>query len=39
MAAPNLELLNLWANRWDDLMDFEIIPVLTSTDFWPKFTE
>ena len=34
MEAPHLELLNLWTSRWDDLVDFEIIPVLTSTDFW-----
>jgi hypothetical protein len=23
-------------SRWDDLVDFEIIPVLTSSDFWSK---
>ena len=36
MEAPNVELLNVWVSRWNDLMDFEIIPVLTSTDFWAK---
>jgi hypothetical protein len=39
MEAPNAELLNVWVSRWNDLMDFEIIPVLTSADFWAKTTE
>jgi hypothetical protein len=30
MEAPNTELITIWANRWDDLIDFEIVPVLTS---------
>lgn len=34
MEAPDPELLHLWATRWDDLIDFEIIPVLTSAEFW-----
>jgi len=36
MEAPHPELLNTWVNCWDDLIDFEIVPVLTSTDFWAK---
>ncbi len=36
MEAPNPELLNVWASRWDDLLDFEIVPVLASGDFWSK---
>jgi hypothetical protein len=36
MEAPSAELLNIWVSRWNDLMDFEIIPVLTSVDFWSK---
>ena len=23
-----------WASRWDDLADFEIVPVQTSQDYW-----
>ena len=38
MEAPDAELLNVWVNHWSDLMDFEIIPVLTSKDFWAKAT-
>jgi hypothetical protein len=37
MEAPNQELLNVWTSHWNDLMDFEITPVLTSTDFWADF--
>jgi hypothetical protein len=36
MEAPDLELLDRWAGHWDDLVDFEIIPVLTSSEFWAK---
>ena len=37
MEASDPELLRLWASRWDDLVDFEIIPVLISGEFWSKF--
>jgi len=36
MEAARLELLNTWVRRWDDLIDFEIVSVLTSADFWAK---
>jgi hypothetical protein len=36
MDAPYQELLRTWINRWDDLIDFEIVPVLTSGDFWSR---
>ena len=36
MEASDRELLNLWASRWDDLVEFEIAPVQTSVDFWSK---
>jgi hypothetical protein len=36
MEAPGPELLNIWAGRWDDLVEFEIIPVQTSSDFWSE---
>lgn len=36
MEAPDLESLNIWVRRWDDLVDFEVIPVETSADFWAK---
>jgi hypothetical protein len=34
MEAPDLESLKAWAARWEDLVDFEIVPVLTSQEFW-----
>jgi hypothetical protein len=34
MEAGNPELLQNWANHWDDLIDFEIVPVQTSAEFW-----
>ena len=36
MEAPDAESLNAWIACWQDLIDFEIVPVLTSTDFWAK---
>lgn len=36
MEAADAESLNPWVSRWADLVDFEIIPVLTSADFWSK---
>lgn len=38
MEAPNSESLETWIRQWDDLIDFEIVPVLTSSDFWSKAT-
>jgi len=34
MEASGPELLKAWMDRWNDLVDFEVIPVLTSADFW-----
>jgi len=34
MEAPNAELLNEWVSRWEDLVEFEIVPVVTSAEFW-----
>jgi hypothetical protein len=36
MEAPNPELLERWITHWEDLIDFEIVPVLTSSEFWAK---
>lgn len=32
-------LLTAWTKNWDDLVDFEIIPVQTSADYWAKFQD
>jgi len=36
MEAPDPGSLSPWVSHWEDLIDFEIIPVLTSSDFWSK---
>ena len=36
MEAPNAERLREWTQRWDDLVDFEIVPVITSNEFWSE---
>jgi hypothetical protein len=36
MEAPHVESLASWISRWDDLVDFEIVPVLISADFWSR---
>jgi hypothetical protein len=33
--APRADSLVPWIKRWSDLIDFEVVPVLTSADFWP----
>jgi hypothetical protein len=34
MEAANHALLQDWASHWNDLIDFEIVPVQTSAAFW-----
>jgi hypothetical protein len=34
MEADRTESLAEWVSHWDDLVDFEIVPVLTSAEFW-----
>ena len=36
MEAPTRASLDAWIARWDDLMDFEIVAVETSAEFWAK---
>lgn len=36
MEAPHAESLNAWVSRWEDLVEFEIVPVMTSSEFWSK---
>jgi hypothetical protein len=36
MEAPDQEALKGWTSFWGDLIDFEIVPVLTSTKFWSR---
>jgi hypothetical protein len=34
MESPSRELMKTWMSRWDDLVNFEIIPVVNSAEFW-----
>ena len=36
MEADSIEPIEAWARRWQDLADFEIVPVLTSQQFWAE---
>lgn len=36
MEAASPEALGVWTARWDDLVEFEIVPVLTSKEFWER---
>lgn len=36
METQQPELLDAWISRWDDLVEFEVTPVLSSADFWAK---
>ena len=36
MQAPDRATLDLWIARWSDLVDFEVVPVLTSQEFWAQ---
>jgi hypothetical protein len=36
MEADRVELLEEWVRRWEDLVEFEIVPVVTSAEFWAK---
>jgi len=34
MEAPGPEALDAWTRRWIDLIDFEIVLVVPSAEFW-----
>ena len=34
MEAEDVRLLNAWTKCWADLIDFEIVPVMTSREYW-----
>jgi hypothetical protein len=36
MEAPDAATLDTWISHWDDLAEFEVIPVQTSDDFWAE---
>jgi len=36
MEAKDEESLAIWVDKWKDLVDFEIVAVLTSNEFWSR---
>jgi hypothetical protein len=36
MDAPDESSLLRWTRRWTDLVDFDIVPVVTSSEFWSE---
>jgi hypothetical protein len=34
MEASNRESLHPWIAAWNDLVDFEVVPIQTSAEFW-----
>ncbi len=34
MESRDAGSLEAWADHWKDLVDFEIVPVVTSAEFW-----
>jgi hypothetical protein len=34
MQAPDRAALDPWIAQWSDLVDFEVLPVVTSREFW-----
>ncbi len=34
MEAPDRQLLDEWMSNWQDLVDFEVTEVKSSSDFW-----
>lgn len=39
MEAPSRASLQGWIDAWSDLVDFEVIAVQTSADFWRRRAE
>jgi Protein of unknown function (DUF3303) len=37
MEAASSDLLAPWIGRWEDLVEFEVVPVKTSSEFWSAF--
>jgi hypothetical protein len=36
METHDPDLLKAWTSHWGDLVDFEIVPVQTSAEFWQR---
>jgi Protein of unknown function (DUF3303) len=34
MEAEDVRMLDAWTKCWADLIDFEVVPVMTSQEYW-----
>ena len=39
MEAADGRMLDVWIERWSDLAEFEVIPVVTSQEYWAKISD
>jgi Protein of unknown function (DUF3303) len=39
MEAKDRDALQVWVHRWTDLVEFEIVPVLSSQEYWTKISK
>jgi hypothetical protein len=39
MEAPDARAIEAWTARWSDLVEFEIVPIVSSQEYWAKFGE
>ncbi len=39
MEAESADALDAWTARWSDLVDFKIVPVVASQEYWAKFNQ
>ncbi|MEM1248603.1 MAG: DUF3303 family protein [Acidobacteriota bacterium] len=37
MESPSLHLLTAWTRQWNDLVDFDVVPVLSSAEAARRF--
>lgn len=34
METGDVDFLKQWMSNWEDLMDFEVVPVISSKEYW-----
>ena len=39
MEAGSISPLQVWTANWEDIVEFEIIPVLSSQEYWEKLSQ
>ncbi len=39
VEAPEREALQQWLDRWSDLIDFDVIPVVEPAAYWARYTD